>query len=148
MRGPKSLLLGKFTILSLLFLPPRGAKLHCQLRWGAMAGFAPPGSATDYKQNSCIWSWSLVTVPCACSSAGQQLAFCSMNRGKWLSLIAWTDEAGRIILLLLMLVPLLVISWPSCEERDPSRLTPKRTIHYTCGSLCLCPDQSPLHRCQ
>src|SRR6218665_398438 len=29
-------------MLLLLFLPPRGAKLHCQLRWEAMAGFAPP----------------------------------------------------------------------------------------------------------
>jgi len=27
---------------SLLLLFPRGAKLHCQLLWGAMAGFAPP----------------------------------------------------------------------------------------------------------
>ena len=28
------------------FCPGGGAKLHCQFRWGAMAGFAPPGSAT------------------------------------------------------------------------------------------------------
>src|SRR6218665_2447511 len=26
---------------------PEGAKLHCQFRWGAMAEFAPPRSATD-----------------------------------------------------------------------------------------------------
>ena len=32
----------KFTMLSLFFLPPEvGAKLHCQLRWEAMVGFAP-----------------------------------------------------------------------------------------------------------
>src|SRR6218665_2892116 len=29
--GPKSLHFDKFTMLSLLFLPPKGAKLHCQL---------------------------------------------------------------------------------------------------------------------
>src|SRR6218665_991727 len=29
---------------------PKGGKLHCQLRWGAMAGFAPPGSATGGKR--------------------------------------------------------------------------------------------------
>src|SRR6218665_1962586 len=45
--GPKSLLFDKFTMLSLRFLPPRGAKLHWQFQWGAMVGFAPPGSATD-----------------------------------------------------------------------------------------------------
>jgi len=39
--GPKSLLFHKYTMLPLRFLPPRGAKLHCQLRWGAMAGFVP-----------------------------------------------------------------------------------------------------------
>ena len=39
-RGPKSLHFAKFTMLS-FFLPPRGTKLHCQLRWGAMAGLAP-----------------------------------------------------------------------------------------------------------
>src|SRR6218665_1135686 len=39
--GPKSLHFHKFTMLSLLFLLPRGAKLHGKVRWGAMAGFAP-----------------------------------------------------------------------------------------------------------
>ena len=29
-----------------LSAPEEEAKLHCQLRWGAMAGFAPPGSVT------------------------------------------------------------------------------------------------------
>jgi len=46
--GPNSLLFHKITILPLLFLSRRGAKLHCQFQWGrAMAGFAPPGSATE-----------------------------------------------------------------------------------------------------
>src|SRR6218665_2217173 len=40
--GPKSLHFDKFAMLSLLFLPPREAKLHSQLRWGAMVGFPPP----------------------------------------------------------------------------------------------------------
>jgi len=31
--GPRSLLFDKFKMLSLLFLPPRGAKLQWQLRW-------------------------------------------------------------------------------------------------------------------
>src|SRR6218665_2786908 len=31
-----------------LSAPEGGGKLYCQLRWGAMAGFASPGSATDY----------------------------------------------------------------------------------------------------
>src|SRR6218665_1322746 len=44
--GSNSLLFNKITILPLLFLSRRGGKLHCQFRWGAMAGFAPPGSAT------------------------------------------------------------------------------------------------------
>src|SRR6218665_3089499 len=28
--------------ISLLFLPPRGAKLHCQLRWGGHGRICPP----------------------------------------------------------------------------------------------------------
>src|SRR6218665_2282109 len=40
--GPKSLHLHKFTILPLLLLPPRGAKLHCQLRWGGSWPDLPP----------------------------------------------------------------------------------------------------------
>src|SRR6218665_1806127 len=31
------------------FCPRGGSKLHWQLRWGAMAGLAPPGSATAPK---------------------------------------------------------------------------------------------------
>src|SRR6218665_2384050 len=43
-RGAKSLLFDKFTVHSAIITlsAPEGAKLHCQLRWGAMAGFAPP----------------------------------------------------------------------------------------------------------
>ena len=33
--GAKSLLFNKITMLPSLFLPQRGAKLHCQLRWGS-----------------------------------------------------------------------------------------------------------------
>ena len=39
--GPKSLLFDIFTMLPLLFLPPRGAKLHCQLRWGTWPDLPP-----------------------------------------------------------------------------------------------------------
>src|SRR6218665_900765 len=39
--GPKSLHLHKFTILSLLFLPPRGPNSIANFDGGAMAGFAP-----------------------------------------------------------------------------------------------------------
>jgi len=39
--GPKSLLFNKFTVLSLLFLPSRGAKLHCQFRWGPWPDLPP-----------------------------------------------------------------------------------------------------------
>src|SRR6218665_3503493 len=34
--------LHKFTILPFLFLPPRGAKLHCQLRLGGYVRICPP----------------------------------------------------------------------------------------------------------
>src|SRR6218665_2888118 len=50
--APKSLHFDKFTILSLLFLPPRGAKLHSQLRWGTMAGFAPLDPPLHQRINS------------------------------------------------------------------------------------------------
>src|SRR6218665_2966897 len=42
MGGPKSLLYDKFTMLSLLFQPPRGAKLHCQLRMGGHGRICSP----------------------------------------------------------------------------------------------------------
>src|SRR6218665_408690 len=44
--GPKPLLFHEFTVLSLLFLPSRGAKLHFQLRWGPWPDWLP-GSASD-----------------------------------------------------------------------------------------------------
>jgi len=53
--GSKALLFDIFTVLSLLFLLP-GGKLHCQLRWGAMAGYAPSGSAPDHHQSFCCYS--------------------------------------------------------------------------------------------
>src|SRR6218665_3093981 len=40
-RGPKSLLFNKITILPLLFLSQREAKLHCQFRWGAWPDLPP-----------------------------------------------------------------------------------------------------------
>src|SRR6218665_1873459 len=40
--GPKSLLFSKITILPLPFLSQRGAKLHCQFRWGGHGRICPP----------------------------------------------------------------------------------------------------------
>jgi len=40
--GAKSLLFNKFTVLSLRFLPPRGGKLHWQLRLGGHGRICPP----------------------------------------------------------------------------------------------------------
>src|SRR6218665_717645 len=42
--GSKTLDFGKCKLLTLLFLPPRGAKLRCQIRWGPWPDF-PSGSA-------------------------------------------------------------------------------------------------------
>ena len=44
---PKSLLLEKFTMLPLLFLPPRG-QTPLPTSMGGHGGFAPSGSATEY----------------------------------------------------------------------------------------------------
>src|SRR6218665_3105557 len=40
--GPNSLLFNKITLLPLLFLSRRGAKLHCQFRWGGRGRICPP----------------------------------------------------------------------------------------------------------
>jgi len=55
--SPKALLFDIFTVLSLLFLPPRGGKLHWQLRWLGHGRICPPGSATE--------SWARVSKSCA-----------------------------------------------------------------------------------
>src|SRR6218665_525511 len=48
MGGPKSsLLLGKFTMLSLLFLPPREGQTPFPTSMGGHGRIFPPGSATD-----------------------------------------------------------------------------------------------------
>src|SRR6218665_861157 len=39
--GAKTLNFGKITLLSLFFLPPRGSKLHCQLRWRGHGRISP-----------------------------------------------------------------------------------------------------------
>src|SRR6218665_985771 len=50
--GPNSLLFNKITIPPLLFLSRRGAKLHCQFRWGGHGRICPSGSATVFKSTT------------------------------------------------------------------------------------------------
>ena len=47
--GPNSLTFQQNHNTTIAFSVPKGAKLHCQFRWGAMAGFAPldPPLTTD-----------------------------------------------------------------------------------------------------
>src|SRR6218665_3949940 len=71
--GPKSLLFNKITILPLIFLSWRVAKLHCQFRWGAWPDL-PPGSATDL--DSCLSTQSALELGpshCPNGSLGQDL---------------------------------------------------------------------------